>query len=163
MAIPAIIAGAAKGAKVVGKGLKGSKKIKKAVRIAKTAKDISSSDISSEDKRSILTSPEGVAMMSIGIILDLLCIICVILIIFFGIGLLLAKIVYIAGLIIIGSWAFFRSGSLPIEGKGKKKIAKGLIGFLKRQWPKLAGKAIPAVGDALPLWTWTVYSELTNQ
>ena len=161
MAIPVIVAGATKGIKVVDKGLKGSKKIRKAAKIAKTAKDISSYDTSNEDKRSILTSPEGVVMMSIGIMLDLLCIICVILIIFFGIGLLFAKIVYIAGLIIVGSWAFFRSGSLPI--KGKKETARGLIGFLKRQWPKLAGKAIPAVGDALPLWTWTVYSELTNR
>lgn len=117
-------------------------------------------------KVSALLSPEGVLMMSVGGMLDILSIIGAILILALGTGLLFAKIVYIVGLIIVGNWAFFRSGKLPV---GKKK---GLVGekgvktlgrFLKRQWPKLAGKAIPAIGDALPLWTWTVYSELTSE
>ena len=117
-------------------------------------------------KVSALLSPEGVLMMSVGGMLDILSIIGAILILAFGTGLLFAKIVYIVGLIIVGGWAFFRSGKLPTGGqKGKGFMTKGLktfSQFLKRQWPKLAGKAVTAIGDALPLWTWTVYSELTS-
>ena len=116
-------------------------------------------------KMSALLSPEGILMMSVGGLLDILSIIAAILILAFGVGLLLAKIIYIVGLIFVGTWAFFRSGKLPVGGKGEglmKKGGKSLLSFLKRQWPKLTGKAIPAIGDALPLWTWTVYSELTS-
>lgn len=102
-------------------------------------------------------------MMSAGGMLDILSIIGAILIIAFGVGLLFAKIVYIVGLIFVGGWAFFRSGTLPGKGKMRKKMVRGLTKFLKRQWPKLAGKAVPAVGDCLPLWTWMVYSELTSR
>lgn len=126
-------------------------------------------------------------MLFVGGLLDILSIIGAILILAFGFGLLFAKIVYIVGLIIVGSWAFFRSGKLPTRETGKLPVGgKGinifdlLFGgfkffgqffkgfgipagrFLKRHWLKLAGKAIPAIGDVLPLWTYTVYSELTS-
>jgi len=116
-------------------------------------------------KMSALLSPEGILMLSVGGLLDILSIIGAILILAFGTGLLFSKIVYIVGLIIVGTWIFFRSGKLPAEGKKggfMKRGGRGLLSFLKRQWPKLAGKAIPAIGDVIPFWTWTVYSELTS-
>lgn len=97
-------------------------------------------------------------MLFVGGILDILSIIGAILILAFGVGLLFAKIVYIVGLIIVGAWAFFRSGTVVTGKKG----GRALTNFLKRQWPKLTGKVVPAIGDALPLWTWTIYSELTS-
>lgn len=109
-------------------------------------------------------SVEGLIMLSIGALLDIASIICVILILLFGIGLLLAKIVYIIGLIIVFSWVLFRSGAgeaMSVKDQ-TRQMRKTLLGFLKRQWKKLAGKLVPAVGDALPLWTWTIYSELKN-
>lgn len=115
-------------------------------------------------KMGALFSPEGVLMMSLAIILDGLSIVCVFLILLFGVGLLFAKIVYIFGLVTISGWAFLRSGFMPAAGNPnpRKKMIRGLTNFLKRHWKKLAGKVIPAIGDALPLWTWTVYSELTS-
>lgn len=115
-----------------------------------------------ESKTGALFSPEGTIMMFIAIILDLLSIICVFLILVFGIGLLLAKIVYIFGLVTTSVWILFRSGTLPGKGKLREKMIKGLTDFLKKNWKKLAGKAVPVIGDALPLWTYTVYSELTG-
>lgn len=114
------------------------------------------------EKMGALFSPEGVLMLSLAIILDGLSLFCVFLILLFGTGLFFAKIVYIFGLIFIGGWAFIRSGTLPGKGKVRKKMVRGLTNFLKRHWKKLAGKLVPAVGDALPLWTWTVYSELRS-
>ncbi len=176
MPLPAIAAGAAKGLATAGRGLaKGARGIRKvakkrppAVPPTKAA-EVEKEETPEEEatrKISALLSPEGILMMSVGGMLDILSIIGAILIIAFGAGLLFAKIVYIVGLIFVGSWAFFRSGTLPARGKTKgligKKGGRTLMRFLRRQWPKLAGKAVPAVGDALPLWTWTVYSELTS-
>lgn len=176
MALPAVVAGAARGLAGAGRGLtKGARgagrRMGEAARkrppVEKPpvkAPEVSKEEVPEETTRktSALLSPEGILMMSVGGMLDILSIIGAILILAFGIGLLFAKVVYIVGLIIIGSWAFFRSGTLPGEGKMRKKMVRGFTSFLKRQWPKLAGKAVPAVGDALPLWTWTVYSELTS-
>jgi len=116
-----------------------------------------------EPKTGALFSPEGIIMMAVAILLDSASIICVFLILVFGIGFLLAKIVYIFGLIITTVWIFFRSGALPGKEKTGEKIKKGLVDFFKKNWKKLAGKAVPAIGDALPIWTWTIYSELTGQ
>lgn len=116
-----------------------------------------------EPKTGALFSPEGILMMGIAILLDLASLICVFLILVFGIGFILAKIVYFFGLIIISVWVFFRSGALPGKEKTGEKMKKGLVDFFKKNWKKLAGKAVPAIGDALPIWTWTVYSELTGK
>lgn len=116
-----------------------------------------------EDKEkttSNIFTPAGVVMLTIGVILDFASIICAILIIAFGVGLLLAKVVYFVGLIITSLWAFARSGSIPIK-KGGKEMSP-LTHFFKKQWKKLAAKAVPAIGDALPIWTWTIYSELKS-
>lgn len=137
-----------------------------------------------KDKTSTLLSPEGLLMLSVGGILDILSIIGAILILAFGFGLLFAKIVYIVGWVIVGAWAFFRSGKLPVGKTGKLPVGgKGtsvldqLFGgfkffgqflkgfgairlFGKRQWPKLLIKAIPFFGDIFPFWTWTIISEI---
>ena len=174
MALPAIVAGAARGLAGAGRGLaKGARgagrRISKATRKRPPTKrpplevpetpEEEAPEEEAKRKLSVLLSPEGVLMMSVGGILDIFSIIGAILILAFGIGLVFAKIVYVVGLIIVGSWAFFRSGSFPAGGK---KGGRTLMRFLMRQWPKLAGKAVPAVGDVLPLWTWTVYSELIS-
>ncbi len=166
MALPAI---AAQAAQVGGKA---AQALKKAPPVGGKAAEEEEAPEEGEEreestaKMSALLSPEGILMMSVGGLLDILSIIAAILILAFGVGLLFAKIIYIVGLIFVGTWAFFRSGKLPAGGKEKglvgKKGGRTLLRFLKRQWPKLAGKAIPAIGDALPLWTWTVFSELTN-
>ena len=115
-----------------------------------------------------LLSPEGVMMLFIAGFLDFLSIVCAILILAFGVGVLLGRIVYVFGLIIISFWQLFRQGSItpnPGEGKGgKAKAAMEAVAkkFFKKQWKKLAVKAIPAIGDIIPLWTWTVYSELKS-
>lgn len=176
MALPVIVAGAARGLAAAGRGLaKGAQGVGR--RTGEAAKKrppierppVKAAEVPREEapeeatrKTSVLLSPEGILMMSVGGMLDILSIIGAILIIAFGTGLLFSKIVYIVGLIIVGSWVFFRSGALPGKGKMRKKMVRGLTKFLKRQWPKLAGKAVPVVGDCLPLWTWTVYSELTS-
>ena len=115
-----------------------------------------------EEKAGSLLSAEGIIMMGIAILLDLISMICVVLILVFGVGIVLAKIVYIFGLIVTSVWIFFRSRTLPGKGKLRTKMARGLSDFFKKHWKSLAGKAVPAIGDALPLWTWTVYSELTG-
>lgn len=108
-----------------------------------------------------LFGPEGILMLTLALIFDFLTLASFILIFLFGIGLILAKIVYISALLVFGAWAFLRSGTLPGKGKAKDKMIGGLSGFFKRQWKKLAFRAIPAIGDMIPgMWTWTVYSEL---
>ena len=115
-----------------------------------------------------LTSPEGVVMLFMAGLFDLMSIICAVLIFLFGIGLLLSKIVYIVGLILFGGWALFRgSGALPTKKKGKggkmTEIAKEKLGkFFKKHWKKLGAKLIPVFGDIIPYWTITVYEELTG-
>ena len=106
-----------------------------------------------------ILSPEGVMMLFIAALLDFLSIICAILILAFGIGLLLSKVVYVFGFIIIGAWQFFRSGTLPGK-KGKGMAETALKKFFKKHWKKLAAKFIPVIGDIIPFWTITVYSEL---
>ena len=176
MALPAIVAGAAKGLAAAGRGLaKGTQGVGK--RMGEAARKrppierppVKAAEAPREEapdettrKVSALISTGGL-MIFVGGMLDIFSIIGAILIIAFGTGLLFAKIVYVVGLIIVGTWAFFRSGTLPGKGKMRKKMVRGLLNFLKRQWPKLAGKAVPAVGDCLPLWTWTIYSELTSK
>ena len=173
MALPAIVAGAARGLAATGRGLaKGTRGVGRRVGEAARkrppvekppvkAAEVPREEVTEETTRktSALLSPEGILMMSVAGMLDILSIIGAILILAFGAGLLFAKIVYIVGLIIVGIWAFFRSGTLPARGK---RGGRTLMRFLRRQWPKLVGKAVPAVGDVLPLWTWTVYSELTS-
>ena len=98
-------------------------------------------------------------MLIIAGMLDFLSIICGILSLF-GIGLILSKIVYAFGLVIIGGWQFLRSGTLPGKKKNKGMATALAKKFFKKHWKKLAAKAIPFFGDIIPFWTITVYSEL---
>ena len=176
MALPAVVAGAAgalkggtaalgRGATQIGKGigqgrgLRGIGPSPAGEMPAEEGEEETPAEAANRKFKAIF-SAEGIIMLFIGGLLDILCIVCVILILAFGMGLLFAKILYIVGLIITCTWSFFRSGTTSTVSTTKKTGQK-LLGFLKRQWKKLAGKAIPAIGDALPLWTWTIYSELT--
>lgn len=116
----------------------------------------------SSEKTSLL-SPEGILMMTIGITLDALSVICAVLILAFGIGLILSKIVYAFGFIIVFAWSMFRGGGIQ-QGKGgiNKQASKGLDSFLKKYKKNLITKAIPAIGDVLPIWTLTIYTELKS-
>jgi hypothetical protein len=169
MPLPAVAAGAARGLATAGRGLaKGAQEAAKRKPLVERGL-VKAAEVPGEEapdeatrKASALISVEGISMMLLGGMLDIFSIIGAILIIVFGVGLLFAKIIYIVGLFLVSTWVFVRSGAIAGKGKMRKKIVKGLLNFFKRQWPKLAGKAVPAVGDALPLWTWTIYSELTS-
>ncbi len=107
-----------------------------------------------------MLSPVALLMMTIGIILDFLSIICGILILAFGIGLILSKIVYVIGFIIVTTWSIFRGGGIQRDKKGKGKGSVG--GFLKKYKKNLSSKAIPGIGDFIPYWTITIYKELKS-
>lgn len=117
-------------------------------------------DQNPNDAGTALLSPMGVMMLAIAVFLDLLSIICVILILAFGIGIVLAKIVYIVGCVIIFGWQLVNSGTISKQKNKRQAGVKLMKKFFKKQWKKMAAKAVPAIGDALPLWTWIVYSEL---
>lgn len=115
-----------------------------------------------EEKTSLL-SPEAVAMLSLGLILDFLSIICAILILALGVGLILSKIVYFIGFIIVSIWSILRGGGIQRgEKQVGKQVSKGLGKFLKKYGKNLAVKAVPAIGDVLPLWTLTIFLELKS-
>ena len=108
------------------------------------------------------SSIEWIVMLSIGFLLDLMTLICAILILLFGVGLILAKIVYFVGLIVSFLWAFFRSDPSLAMGQ-KKGSVNPLTKFLKNQWKKLVFRAVPGLGDVIPgIWTWTFFSELKS-
>jgi len=115
-----------------------------------------------EQKTSLL-SPEAVLMLSAGIMLDFLSIICAILYALLGAGLILSKIVYIIGFIIVTIWSIFRGSGIQ-QGKGKmsKQESKGFGNFLKKYKKNLVLKAVPIVGDIVPFWTITIYTELKS-
>ncbi len=112
-----------------------------------------------------LTTPEGIFMLMIAAFFDGLTMLCVLLILVFGIGAVLAKVVYVFAFIFITAWGLFRSGSLPTKrGSGgiddvlKKKAGQ----FFKKHWKKMAVNLIPVVGDLIPYWTIIVYKELKS-
>ncbi len=111
-------------------------------------------------------SPEGAIMFPIAIILD------VIGFVFFflslvGIGIPLSFLLDIAGLLTIGAWMYFRSGSVTVPKRTKKagkKMAKKINKTaLKRIGWVFFRELIPFFGDIAPCWTIAVYRELTKQ
>jgi len=110
-------------------------------------------EVSSETSGGELLSPGGIMMLIIAGMLDFSSAI-------LAFTIILPKIIYVLGFIIIGGWQFFRSGTLPGKKKEKGMATALAKKFFKKQWKKLAVKAIPIFGDIVPLWTWTVYSEL---
>ena len=103
--------------------------------------------------------PEGFVMMSVAIVIDLIGII----IVCFGLDDF--GITDIIGIIFIGSWMFFRSGTMPERktpakksGGGEKTAARNT---LRRFGLTGLAELVPYLG-ALPWWTITVYKELTE-
>lgn len=97
------------------------------------------------DPRPYILSPEGIAMLSVALILDLVPPIFVLALdFFFGIGELISWPIDIFGTIVLGTWMYARGG----QGTTGKKLGR----FLKRRAPLIVGEYIPVVG-ALPFWT----------
>lgn len=107
-----------------------------------------------------LFGPEGMIMMPIAIILDL---VGIILIIF---GLDDFFITDIIGIIFISTWMFIRSGAVAVPERMQKRT-QGRVANLFRgsKWRKfltpVIGELIPYVG-AFPCWTLAVYYEITS-
>lgn len=118
-----------------------------------------------DEKNSAVFGPEGYIMLLIAGFFDILTAFCALLILLFGIGLILAKIVYVVALFTIGLWASSRGSTIPQKTSGgmKQKKINGFAGFLKRRWKRLAFRSVPLLGDTFPgMWVWTVWSELKN-
>jgi len=103
-----------------------------------------------------LTSPEAVLMLTTAGILDCIGLIFFILSFVFGIGIPLSWILDIIGLIILGTWMYWRSGSVTVT-KGTKKIISKTS---KRLGLAFLGELIPFFGDVAFCWTLAVYLEL---
>lgn len=106
-----------------------------------------------------LFSPEGVVMMTVAVILDLV-----------GIILLLFAlddffITDIVGILFITPWMFLRSSTVATPEKMQKKTQKGISKLFRGKWKKfltpIIGEVIPYVG-AFPCWTLAVYYEITS-
>lgn len=148
MALPAIIAGAAKALSTAGKGLKG----------LKLAKGLKSQE--QEKEPTGLLSTAGVIILPLAIILDITgaILLCVGLDDFF--------LTDIIGIIFIGGWLWFRSGKVvetPKRGGLFKMdfLRKLFRGKYKRFLTPFIGEIIFYLG-ALPFWTLAVYFELTE-
>jgi len=110
-----------------------------------------------EAKIGALLTPEGILMMFLAIVIDLVGLVLFILS-FFGIGIILSGISDILGLLFIGSWMFARSGNITAT-KGAKKLGQK---FFKRLGASFLGELIPFFGDVAPCWTLAVYFELRS-
>ncbi len=108
---------------------------------------------------SALFGPEGVVMMAIAIILDLVGII----LICFGLDDFF--ITDIIGIIFISTWMFLRSSTVAVPKKMQERTQKGVAKLFRGKWKKfltpIIGELIPYVG-ALPCWTLAVYYEITS-
>jgi len=106
-----------------------------------------------------LFSPEGVIMLPLAVLLDLIGVILICL------GLDDFFITDIVGILLIGGWMFLRSQTIVVPERAKQKVEKGLKKLFRGKWSKfltpIIGELIPYVG-ALPCWTLAVYYELTS-
>jgi hypothetical protein len=130
-----------------------------------------------------LTSPEGVTMVSLAVMLDILGILCLILWLAAGVGGILSYIPDIIGIFFFGFWMFMRSQEdktyketrTEVAGEvaehhrkvqtAKKVFKKGAKRAGKRGFRFLLamlGELIPLLG-ALPFWTMFVVSELREK
>jgi len=174
MALPAVAAGVAKGLKTTGKGLKKvGKRVGKETRKrppdrrspqAAPVREEAPEDEATR-KFSALVSPEGVAMISIAGILDLVGVICLVLNIFFGVGEILSWISDGVGIIFISGWMLFRSRRVEVPERVKRRTERGLRKLFRGKWKKfltpILGEVAPLVG-AFPFWSLAVYYELTS-
>ena len=105
-----------------------------------------------------LLSPEGFVMMSVATTIDLISIIIVF------VGLDDFGITDTIGIIIIGSWMFFKSGTMPEKPQrpGKPEVpTKGGGKILKRFALTGVAELVPYLG-VIPWWTISVYQTLTE-
>ena len=101
-----------------------------------------------DDRHGVL-SPEGVAMLSVALLLDLVPPVFVLALdILLGAGELISWPIDIFGTIVLGGWMWARGGKIA---SGKK-----MGQFLKRRGPFILAEYIPIVG-ALPFWTINVF------
>lgn len=101
---------------------------------------------------------EGILMLSIAVVLDLIGLVLFILS-FFGVGIPPSFILDIAGLATIGTWTLIRSGKVGATrrtvGMFRKSLGRLGLGFL--------GELIPFFGDIAFCWTLVVYLELKSK
>jgi small-conductance mechanosensitive channel len=106
-----------------------------------------------------LFSPEGVVLMTIAVILDL---VGIILILFALDDFFITDII---GIIFISAWMLIRSSTVAVPKKMQKKAQTGLAKLFRGPWKKfltpIIGEVIPYAG-ALPCWTLAVYYEITS-
>lgn len=112
-------------------------------------------------KMGALFSPEALVMFIAAGSLDLIGLILLILD-FIGIGLALSFIPDIIGIIVIGSWMYFRSGHITISRRAGKTIKKTGRKIFKRLGLAFLGELIPFFGDVAFCWLLVVYFELKN-
>ena len=130
-----------------------------------------------------LTSPEGVIMVSLAAMLDILGIICLILWIAAGIGGILSYIPDIIGIFFFGFWMLMKSREdktyketrtemasevaehhkkIKTAKKAFKKGAKRASKSGLKFFAAMLGELVPLIG-ALPFWTMFVVSELKEK
>lgn len=179
MALPVIVAGAARGLAAAGRGLaKGARGAGRRVgEAARRRPSIAAPPTKAEEeapedeatrKTSALLSTEGLTWLPMAILLDIFGIICLILNIFFGAGEILSWISDGIGIIFINGWMLFRSGKV-VETPSRTKgglfrfdfLRKLFRGKYKRFLTPILGEVAPFVG-ALPFWSLAVYFELTD-
>ena len=130
-----------------------------------------------------LTSPEGVIMVCLAVMLDILGIICLILWLAAGVGGILSYIPDIIGIFFFGFWMLMKSQedktykesrtevasevaehhkkvktTKKVFKKGAKRASKSGIKF----FAAMLGELVPLIG-ALPFWTMFVVSELKEK
>jgi len=106
-----------------------------------------------------LFSPEGVIMLPLAALFDL---IGVIIIVF---GLDDFGITDILGILIFCPWMLLRSQTIVVPERLKKRAETGLKKLFRGPWKRfltpIIGEVIPYVG-VLPMWTLAIYYELTS-
>ena len=132
---------------------------------------------------SSLASPEGVVMVSLAVMLDIIGVICLILDIAFGIGEIFSFIPDAIGIFFFGFWMFMRSQENKTYKESRTEMAGEVAGHHRKvqtakkafkKGAKRAGKSglkffaamigelIPLLG-ALPFWTMFVVAELREK
>jgi len=182
MALPAVVAGAAKGLAAARKGIAAAKGVRKAGKLGKAGKKIGKAATKrpspgiptpgaeekapdeATNKFSAFTRPE-VIILIVAILLDIFGVICLILDIFFGIGEIPSWISDGVGTIFIGGWMWLRSGVMKTSERVKQGTEKGLRKLFRGKYKKfftpILGEVAPFVGG-LPFWSLAAYYELTS-
>jgi hypothetical protein len=108
-----------------------------------------------------LTTPEGICMMFLAVVFD---VIGIILNILFDLNIITDT----AGIIVFGGWALFRKGDMSIILNKNKNNKAGaaediLIYMAKKFGSTYLIKIIPFIGSLFSFWTYRVYKILTTE